>query len=305
MRGSVKSALLSLPLACALWAAAQAPATIRSVSVLGAGSNPEVEILGTAPLSPTALVITGPDRLVIDFPNAVPGAHLRTIEVNRGELKAVRVGRFSDQPPVTRVVLDLKGPQPYQLFPSGKSVIVKLHSAANPPTAAAMAPAPAAPVVVEKPAPKVEVDFKNGELKIWANRATLAEVLNEVHRRTGAELSMPPGAGQDPIVANLGPAPARDVLASLLNGSKFNFVMVSSDRDPSQLRGIFLTLRGSGPDTSISYPAVTASTASTDSGMQAVQQYEPPPDQAPMQPETAAPTDNSAPAPPDENPPPQ
>jgi AMIN domain len=302
MRGFVKSALLLLPLACSLWAAAQAPATIRSVSVLGAGSSPEVEILGTAPLSPTTQVITGPDRLVIDFANAVPGANLRAIEVNRGDLKAVRVGRFRDQPPVTRVVLDLKGPQPYQLFPSGKSVIVKLHSTASPAPAAAITPP--APAVVEKPAPKVEVDYKNGELKIWANRATLAEVLNEVHRRTGAELSMPPGAGLDPIVANLGPAPARDVLASLLNGSKFNFVMVSSDRDPSQLRGIFLTLRGSGPDTSISYPAVTASTA-TDSGMQAVQQYEAPPDQPPMEPETAAPPDNSAPPPPDENPPPQ
>jgi hypothetical protein len=234
-------------------------ATIRSVSVLGAGSTLEVEVVASKPIQPQAQTITGPDRLILDFPNAVPDAKLRNINVDKGELKQVRVGKFSSNPPVTRVVLDLKSPQPYQLFPAGKTVIVKLAAApagqsqANTTAASGQPPAPA-------PRPrKVEVNFSNGKLKIWADKATLAEVLTEVHHKTGAEVTIPPGAGQDPIVADLGPAPAREVLAKLLYGSPFNFVIIGSDNDPSQLRGIFLTSRqGGSGDSGMSYPAVQA-----------------------------------------------
>ncbi len=230
---------------------------IRSVNVLGAGSTLEIEVIASQPIEPRTQTITGPDRLVLDFFNAVPGGALRNLNVNRGELKQVRVGRFSDIPAVTRIVLDLKSPQPYQLFPSGKTVIVKLAAAP------AKQSQPSAPAAVSAPAPapvapprKVEVSFSRGKLRIWANKATLAEVMAEVHRNTGAEMTMPPGAGQEPIVADLGPAPAREVLAALLNGSRFNFVIVGSDSDPSQLRGIFLTRReGGGADSGVSYPA--------------------------------------------------
>jgi hypothetical protein len=272
MNRAAKSGLAWAFLVCTLClesGAASTTATIRSISVLGAGGSIEVEVVASSPVNPQAQVITGPDRVILDFPNAVPGNQLRNLVVNRGELKSVRVGRFSENPPTTRVVLDLKTPQPYQLFPSGKTVIVKLASSASiQPVAGSIQPvsiAPAANVLAASlplvtptppPAPRVKVSFANGKLKIWADKATLAEVLTEVRHRTGADLTIPPGTGQEKIVADLGPAPAREVLAQLLNGSSFNFVMVGSDRDSSQLRGVFLTTRnGGGPDMSISYPA--------------------------------------------------
>jgi hypothetical protein len=243
--------------------AAAAPATISSVRVLGGAGSLEIEVVSSGPIESQSQVITGPDRVVLDFPNTLPDAKLRDINVDRGELKRVRVGRFSSNPPVTRVVLDLKSAQSFQLFPSLKSVIIKLAaSSANsmqPAPSATPAPAPTPAVAQAPPAPRVQVSFANGKLRIWANKATLAEVLAEVHHRTGAEVTFPPGAGQEPIVADLGPAPAREVLASLLNGSPFNFVMVGSDRDATQLRGIFLTARQGGADTSVSYPAVAMS----------------------------------------------
>ena len=224
-----------------------ATATIRRVSVLGAGSTVEVEVVASQPVQPQTLVITGPDRLVLDFPNALPDSALRNVNVGRGELKGIRVGKFSSDPPITRVVLDLKSPQPFQLFPAGKSVIVKLAAAptvqaqpGSPVAASVPAPAPVAP------ARKVEVSYGHGQLRVWANKATLAEVMEEIHRRTGATLTMPPGSGQEQIVAELGPASPRQVLAELLNGSPFNFVIVGADSDPSQLRGIFLTTRQIG-----------------------------------------------------------
>ena len=39
------------------------------------------------------LTETGPDRLVIDFPNAVPGSQVRSQSIDRGEVKDRTCGR--------------------------------------------------------------------------------------------------------------------------------------------------------------------------------------------------------------------
>jgi hypothetical protein len=93
----------------------------------------------------------------------------------------------------------------------------------------------------------VHVEFRDGKLSIVSDKATLAQVLFEIHRQTGAEITIPPGADQEQVVANLGPGPAREVLASLLNGSRFNFIMVGSDSDPSQLKSVILSVKGATP----------------------------------------------------------
>ena len=279
------------------------PITIRKVNVLGAGSTLEVEVIASGPIEPQTLTITGPDRVVLDFPNAIPDSKLRDINVDRGELKRVRVGRYSSNPPITRVVLDLKSAQPFQLFPSGKTVVVKLAAASanqpstSMPAAAVSAPAPA-PVA---PPRKVEVSYSHGKLRIWANKASLSEVLAEVHRSTGAEMTIPPGAGQEPIIANLGPAPPREVVAALLNGSPFNFVITGSDNDPSQLRGIFLTMRqGGGGDSGISFPAIQVGQAQAEPDQTvASPDIETPPDPVPDNPQP----DMAPPPPPEEAPP--
>jgi hypothetical protein len=232
------AALAVCALVTALSAQTPSQAAIHRVAVLGSANSLEVEILASAPLTPKARVLTDPDRLVLDFPNATPGRDLRNVPVNRGELRGVRFGLYSVDPPVTRMVLDLRSPLPYRVFTSGKMIIVKLTAA----TAEVAAVAPPAPV---KPAPRVEVNFRNGELSIWADKATMAEVLTEVRRKTGAEVPIPSGSDQELVFANLGPGPARDVLSAFLNGSRFNIVMVGSERDPAQLRSLLLSPRGS------------------------------------------------------------
>jgi AMIN domain-containing protein len=258
----------SVAATCPLLAAPQAAVTIRRVAALGAGNSVEVEIEASGPVTPQAQVVSGPDRIVLDFPNAVPGSALHPIAVNRGEVKGVRNGLFSASPPVTRVVLDLKSPQGYQVFASGNRVIVKLSGAGGHAAgfetqfeivenmavtpagtvAAAQAQAPA------KPAPRMEVEFRNGALRIWADKVPLAELLNEIHRKTGADIPIPAGADQEPVVANLGPALARDVLASLLNGLPFNFIIVGSSEDPAQLRSLLLSPKGGAIGQTITYP---------------------------------------------------
>jgi len=254
-----------------LWAAVCFPApakgqaqgvpSIRKVQVLRSTGQVEIEIEASDRIVPRANIITGPDRLIIDFVNAVPGAQLRNQKVNREEVKNLRVGLFSSNPPVTRVVLDLNGPQPYQVFPSGRTVIVKIGGGGNR-EASASRPV-SGPVLVNTnyashatlsvapepvaPRPPLEVSFVNGQLSISSNKATLSEVLFAVHERTGAEIAIPAGAEQEKVAAELGPAPAPEVLSHLLNGSKFNFLILSSATNPQVLDRVILSSRPEGP----------------------------------------------------------
>ncbi|MGA7295075.1 MAG: AMIN domain-containing protein [Terriglobales bacterium] len=300
---------------------------VQHVVVRGTGDALEVEIQTSgASISPDTQVITGPDRIVVDFPGALPAAELRALKVNRGVLKGVRSGLFFNNPPITRVVLDLAKPEAYQISTAPNLVIVKLSPAklapatsasANPESTAArlaqaserqsapgarfqnaalatesndarpniatvnVAPGNIAPRSIgpgsigqtnispvnrahrntaiasvvpnpvamplhsaaepsPAPQPPLTVTFVNGMLSIAADKATLAQVLFEVHRQTNADIAIPAGAEQEQVVANLGPAPARDVLSSLLNGSPYNFIFVGNE---NRLEQVILTLR--------------------------------------------------------------
>ncbi len=211
---------------------AQDAVRVQSVAVLGRGQAIEVEIQTTGVVAPQSQMITGPDRIVVDFPGALPAAELRTQNVNRGALKAIRAGLFSANPPVTRVVLDLSEPQSYQIFSVRNIVMLKVGpvGGGNKTPGIVLASASAEPAPETPPKPPMEVTFHNGLLRIHAERATLAQVLFEVQRQTGAEIAIPAGAESEEIAAELGPAPARDVLAALLNGSRYNFIFVGNNR---------------------------------------------------------------------------
>jgi hypothetical protein len=116
----------------------------------------------------------------------------------------------------------------------------------------AYTPAPLDPLPLDKiPAVAPKVHFSAGELTIVAHNSTLSDVLKEVREQTGAELDIPANANER-VVADLGPGPARAVLADLLNGTHFNYVMVGSTTDPSAIQSIVLTARTGGPETTTS-----------------------------------------------------
>lgn len=242
-------------------------ASVRDVRVLDSKNAVEIDVEGSDRLLPQTQVLTGPDRLVVDFPNAIPGNAVRNLVVNRGEVKSVRVGLFQSSPPVTRVVLDLKTAQSFQVFPYGRTVIIKVTGSAPdarinantrpevddfpPATRPGLVPASytaaAAVQTAQAPAkPPLEVTFRNGLLSIRSNKASLSEILFAVHQRTGAEVAVASGAETEQVVAEYGPAPAPEVLAQLLNGSRFNFLILSSPDNPQKLDRVILSLRGNG-----------------------------------------------------------
>jgi hypothetical protein len=234
---------------------------VRSVKVLNGKDTVEIEVEASERIVPQTQVLAGPDRLVVDFPNAIPGNQLRSQSVDRGEVKSVRVGLYQSKPPVTRLVVDLKSARSYQIFPSGRTVMIKVMggtSASDEPAVASVPAKRAALVaatyttsreqvqVVNAPRTPLEVTFRNGSLSIVANKATLSEVLYAVQQRTGADISIPAGAEQEHVVAELGPAPAPEVLARLLNGSNFNFLILSAPDNPGHVDRVILSPRDSG-----------------------------------------------------------
>ena len=75
---------------------------------------------------------------------------------------------------------------------------------------------------------------------------SLSEILFAVHQRTGAEVAVATGAETELVVAEYGPGPAPEVLAQLLNGSRFDFLIASSPDNPQKLDRVILSVRGSG-----------------------------------------------------------
>jgi hypothetical protein len=91
--------------------------------------------------------------------------------------------------------------------------------------------------------PALSVTYKDGQLRIDAENETLADVLRMIAKKIGAAIDVPPGTGVERIVEHSGPAPTADLLAELLNGSPFNFIIVSSPQNPSEVQRILLSLR--------------------------------------------------------------
>jgi hypothetical protein len=95
------------------------------------------------------------------------------------------------------------------------------------------------------PSAPPQVDCRNGQLTIVAQNSTLSDILHGVQKCTGASIDVP-GNANERVVTKLGPAPAREVLASLLNGSSFNYVMVGSAGSPTSLSSVILTPKPAG-----------------------------------------------------------
>jgi hypothetical protein len=96
------------------------------------------------------------------------------------------------------------------------------------------------------PAAPAKVSLQGGLLTITAQNSTLGEILRDVRKLTGAVIEIPPGLGaNERVVTHIGPGAPRDVLAVLLNGSSFNYVMVGSNSDPGAVASVILSAKPS------------------------------------------------------------
>jgi hypothetical protein len=89
------------------------------------------------------------------------------------------------------------------------------------------------------PSSRPTIVYENGLLTISAHKSTLSDILRGIALETGANINIPPQANEL-VVVQLGPGPARDVVQSLLAGSRFNYAIVGSNADPNTLTRILL-----------------------------------------------------------------
>jgi hypothetical protein len=91
-----------------------------------------------------------------------------------------------------------------------------------------------------------QISYEKGQLTIVASNSTLGDILKAVRKQTGADIDVP--EARERVVTHLGPGPAREIIAELLNGSRFNYVLLGSPEDSSVLTRVVLVQK-SGPET--------------------------------------------------------
>lgn len=106
-------------------------------------------------------------------------------------------------------------------------------------------PPPPLPPEKQPPAPP-KVNFQDGLLTIESTNARLGDILSSVRSKAGIQFEGM-DSGVERVAAKLGPAPADEVLSSLLQGSRFDYVILSHSGDPHNVDRVLLSARGSAP----------------------------------------------------------
>ena len=147
----------------------------------------------------------------------------------------------------------------------------KAHARSKKAAAAAEVPQPPPPPPTPEQMPPTppHVTYQNGLLTIDAKNSTLSQVLRSVQAQTGAAVEMPSSAAGDRVMMQLGPGRPRDVLNTLLNGSKFNYIILGMTDDPGGVQKVILITRQNAP-----LPVNTAQ-----SNVPGQPQYQPPPEE--------------------------
>lgn len=134
-------------------------------------------------------------------------------------------------PPATRVpVVTMQrrivpGPRPeLQRIPTPVSPVVSLKARPEPELVI-----PAAAPVTAHGSGDMAVDFRNGQLSVVADDAELGKVLHQVGEKTGASVEVAPEVTGERVIAHLGPGPAAEIVATLLNSPRIDFIMMGSN----------------------------------------------------------------------------
>ena len=130
--------------------------TITNVSVSPQRAGLAVEIALSAPFVPQAVQLSGPDRLVFDFPGYALHSEIRRVAINKGPIQQVRVSLFQSNPPVTRVVVDSKEALNFEVKSDANKVIIEIPFPSVTPKPATSSQAP---VSVQSPHPASAVAF--------------------------------------------------------------------------------------------------------------------------------------------------
>lgn len=94
---------------------------------------------------------------------------------------------------------------------------------------------------------QVVVTYENGELTILAKNVSLKRILQDICTRMGASLDFSPEVADESVFVALGPAPAKEVINSLLAGSQLNYALARPADAPNELATLTVVPKGMDP----------------------------------------------------------
>jgi hypothetical protein len=183
---------------------------------------------------------------------------------------------------VARGVSRPKETQPTKSSAKGKT------KAAVPISATLPEPTPEQPVILrpsQMPAVAPRISYEGGLLTIVASNSTLADIFAGIRNVTGVKIETTGGPSGERVAAKIGPAPLRNVLLSLLQGARYDYIILGSVQDAEKVERVILTPKLAG-----------GTQATTAASSQPLRQPEPD-----LASESADPEDNSGGATEDEN----
>jgi AMIN domain len=136
-------------------------AMLKSVRYVVEANGPAIEIVSTWPIVPAIRLIESPWRLLIDLPNARVGKVHKETSVKKEYVTEIRIDQFQEQPPVTRIVLDLIAPYGATWDSAGNRLMVRLKPP-NDPTASRTAIKPPSVVSLSREAQPAVIPVSSG-----------------------------------------------------------------------------------------------------------------------------------------------
>jgi hypothetical protein len=143
--------------------------------------------------------------------------------------------------------------QSQALGPHRHSVTSKAQQKKPPVTSAVATPAVTQPEVQapplrpsQMPAVPPRVSYSNGQLTVVAENSTLGDILNAVHNVTGTQIETTGSAAGDRVAAKIGPGSVREVLLAVLQGSRYDYILLGSANNPDQIERVILTPKTGG-----------------------------------------------------------
>jgi hypothetical protein len=128
-----------------------------------------------------------------------------------------------------------------QPSPTASPVVSPL--AANFTPAPVSAPATMAPAAT--PEPTATVHYAQGQLTVTSQNASLGTLLKLISAKTGATIDLAPELQNEPVVAQIGPSPVRDVMSALLDSPKIDYIIMGSGAADGGLQRILVRRRQS------------------------------------------------------------
>jgi hypothetical protein len=105
--------------------------------------------------------------------------------------------------------------------------------------------------------PRLEIEIRDGLLRVIAERVSLRDVLKAISATTGAEVQFPRGALDEQVFVHLGLSTPQEVVRELLKGSHFNYLILSSNSDPGGITRLILSKAPTGSNGNSSAASTT------------------------------------------------